>query len=183
MAHSPCLSHFPLLIPLAPLVPFSDPLPLSWNPPCCDRIRPPWSPIACELNPPFPCPCSLTPHSKIPTPRGFLTSKYTLIRTVSRTWLTRSSTGTPCNPPWNFSEVISNPWVNLWDGAGGYWQPSDKFATECQRVKATLGQFTRGSWATLQRKGVVNTLYPSAKEKWRPSRAVVIRWYWIPTCT
>jgi hypothetical protein len=70
--HSPCFivspCAFPLLIPLAPL--FKS-LPLTWNRPCCDRIRPPRSPIACKLNSPSPLPCSYTPHSKIPTPRGF----------------------------------------------------------------------------------------------------------------
>jgi hypothetical protein len=73
MAHSPCFPRFSLLIPFAPLAPLVPlfPFPLSWNPPSCDRIRPPWSPIACKLNSPFPCPCSLAPHSKIPTPRGF----------------------------------------------------------------------------------------------------------------
>ncbi len=89
MAHSPCF-----LSPLAdsPLLPFPIPLYLLGNPPSCDRIRPPWSPIACKLNSPFPFPCSYTPNSKIPTPPGFLTSKYTFIRMASWTWLTRSST-------------------------------------------------------------------------------------------
>ncbi len=63
----PLLYCLPLRIPLAPLF---DSLPLTWNPPCCDRIRPPRSPIACKLNSLFPCPCSLTPHSEILTPRG-----------------------------------------------------------------------------------------------------------------
>ncbi len=34
----PLLYCFPLPIPL---VPHFNPLPLTWNPPCCDRIRPP----------------------------------------------------------------------------------------------------------------------------------------------
>ncbi len=70
MAHSPWfLSPLAdsLLLPLLPLFPF----PLTWNPPSCDRIRPPRSPFACKLNSPSPCPCSLTPHSEIPTPQGF----------------------------------------------------------------------------------------------------------------
>ncbi len=37
---------------------------------------------------------SYTPQLQNPDPPGFLTSKYKLIRTVSRTWLTRSSTST-----------------------------------------------------------------------------------------
>ncbi len=44
---------------------------LTWNPPCCDRIRPPRSQVARKLIFPFPSPGSYTPHSKIPTPRGF----------------------------------------------------------------------------------------------------------------
>ncbi len=43
---------------------------LTWNPPCCDRIRPPRSQVARKLIFPFPSPYSYTPHSKIPTPRG-----------------------------------------------------------------------------------------------------------------
>jgi hypothetical protein len=53
------------------LLPFLTPLYLLGNPPSCDRIRPPWSPVACKLNSPFPSPCPYTPSSKIPTPRGF----------------------------------------------------------------------------------------------------------------
>jgi hypothetical protein len=68
MTYSPCF-FLPLLIPL--LLPFPVPLYLLGNPPSCDRICPPWSPIACKLNSPFPFPCSYTPNSKIPTPRCF----------------------------------------------------------------------------------------------------------------
>ncbi len=85
----PLLFAFPSLH--SPLLPIRLPS-LTWNPPCCDRIRPPRSQVACKLISPFPSPCSYTPHSKIPTPPGFSRSKYTFIRTTSRTWLTRSST-------------------------------------------------------------------------------------------
>ncbi len=64
----PLLFISPCWIPFAPL---SSPLYLLGNPPSCDRIRPPWSPVACKLNSSFPSPCPYTPHSKIPTPRGF----------------------------------------------------------------------------------------------------------------
>ncbi len=73
-------THFPsaLLSPLAsasfcsPFAPFA-PLLLTWNPPCCDRIRPPWPQVARKLTLPFPSPGSFTPHSKILTPRSFPT--------------------------------------------------------------------------------------------------------------
>ncbi len=65
---NPLPFYLPLLIPLCS--PFCSPL-LTWNPPSCDRIRPPWSLVACKLNSSFPSPCPYTPHSKIPTPRGF----------------------------------------------------------------------------------------------------------------
>ncbi len=44
------LYRLPLPIPLTPL---SNPLSLTWNPPCCDRIRPPRSQVACKLTSPF----------------------------------------------------------------------------------------------------------------------------------
>jgi hypothetical protein len=46
----PLLYYLPLLIPFAPL---SNPPSLTWNPPCCDRIRPPRSQVACKLTSPF----------------------------------------------------------------------------------------------------------------------------------
>jgi hypothetical protein len=42
---------FPLLAPLCS--PF-NPLLLTWNPPSCDRIRPPRSQVACKLTSPVP---------------------------------------------------------------------------------------------------------------------------------
>jgi hypothetical protein len=75
------------IIPLAssPLAPLFSPLQLTWNPPCCDRIRPPRSQVACKLTPLFPSPGSYIPLPKIPTPPGFSRSKYTFIRTTLRT--------------------------------------------------------------------------------------------------
>ncbi len=60
-------------IPLAfsPLAPLFSPLQLTWNPPCCDRIRPPRSQVARKLTLLFPSPGSYTPLPKIPTPQGF----------------------------------------------------------------------------------------------------------------
>ncbi len=61
------------IIPLAfsPHAPLFSPLQLTWNPPCCDRIRPPRSQVARKLTPLFPSPGSYTPLPKIPTPQGF----------------------------------------------------------------------------------------------------------------
>ncbi len=51
------------IIPLLPLLPLF-PFPLTWNPPCCDRIRPilPW--VARKLTPVFPSPAHLAPYPK-----------------------------------------------------------------------------------------------------------------------
>jgi hypothetical protein len=45
-----------------------------------------------------------------------------------------------CNVP----KVVSNPLANFLQGVRGYWQPSGKFITGCQRLLATL-------WQILQR--------------------------------
>ncbi len=64
MAHSPCL-YLPLLLPLSsPLYP----LLLTWNPPSCDRNRPPRSQVACKLTPFAPPFTQLSPPSKFPEP-------------------------------------------------------------------------------------------------------------------
>jgi hypothetical protein len=69
MAHPPCFSHFPCSFPFAPLVPFFDPLSLTWNPPSCDRIRPPRSQVDCNLTSPFsPLPLN-PPPSNFPEPQ------------------------------------------------------------------------------------------------------------------
>jgi hypothetical protein len=59
MAHSPffCL---PLQVSLC--LPFL----LTWNPPSCDRIRPPWSQVACKLTPPLSQPFTRTLPLQIP---------------------------------------------------------------------------------------------------------------------
>ncbi len=46
----PLLFTSPCWFPFAPL---SSPLLLTWNPPSCDRIHPPWSQVACKLTSPF----------------------------------------------------------------------------------------------------------------------------------
>ncbi len=63
--HSPCFFS-----PCSPC-PLFSPLQLTWNPPCCDRIRPPHFQVARKLTPLFPSPGSDTPLPKIPTPQGF----------------------------------------------------------------------------------------------------------------
>jgi hypothetical protein len=61
------------IIPLAPLF---NPSQLTWNPPCCDRIRPPRSQVARELTPHFPHPTHVAPYPKSRPPRVFQTQIY-----------------------------------------------------------------------------------------------------------
>ncbi len=65
----PLAFHSPLLTPLCS--PFCSFL-LTWNPPCCNRIRPPWSQVAHKLTSPSSTPFSFPPHSKFPVPRLFM---------------------------------------------------------------------------------------------------------------
>jgi hypothetical protein len=55
------------IIPLLPLFPF----PLTWNPPCCDRIRPPLPWVAHKLTPAFPSSAHLASPTRNPDPLGF----------------------------------------------------------------------------------------------------------------
>jgi hypothetical protein len=65
MAHSPCF-YLPLPIsPFSPLYPFL----LTWNPPSCDRNRPPRSQVACKLTLPCPNLHPNPPPSKFPEPQ------------------------------------------------------------------------------------------------------------------
>ncbi len=68
--------------PLAPLI---CPFPLTWNPPCCDRIRPPLSRVALKLYRLISLTCPCGPSPETPTPWGFSRPKYTFIRTTLRT--------------------------------------------------------------------------------------------------
>jgi hypothetical protein len=61
---------FFLLFSIPLCSPFVSPL-LTWNPPCCDRIRPPRTQVARKLTSPFPLPGSYTPPFQSPDPQGF----------------------------------------------------------------------------------------------------------------
>jgi hypothetical protein len=78
--------RFPLAFYLPLLIPFCSlswsPL-LTWNPPCCDRIRPPWSQVARKLifsSPSLPICSPSVSHSETPTPCGFPKLMRTLLR-------------------------------------------------------------------------------------------------------
>ncbi len=58
------------IIPLLPLLPLFNPAPLTWNPPCCDRIRPPRSRVARKLTPHFPHLAHVA-LTRNPNPQGF----------------------------------------------------------------------------------------------------------------
>jgi hypothetical protein len=66
---------FPLLLsplgdsPLPPLCSPFNPLLLTWNPPSCDRIRPPQSQVAYKLTSPVPTLSPNPPPSKFPEPQ------------------------------------------------------------------------------------------------------------------
>ncbi len=61
----PLLFISPCWFPFVPLCSPLNPLLLTWNPPSCDRIRPPRSQVACKLTSPVP---TLSPN---PTPSKF----------------------------------------------------------------------------------------------------------------
>jgi hypothetical protein len=67
----PLLYYLPLLIPLAPI---SNPPSLTWNPPCCDRIHPPRSQVACKLTSPL---STLSQPSPLQIPRTQVTKRPT----------------------------------------------------------------------------------------------------------
>jgi hypothetical protein len=84
----PLLSVSPFFIPLLPFVSlYLLGILLAVIGSC-----PPRSQVARKLISPFPHSTPYTPHSEIPTPRGFPRLNIQLTKTTSRTWVTRSST-------------------------------------------------------------------------------------------
>jgi hypothetical protein len=82
------LFYLPLLNPFCS--PFESPL-LTWNPPSCDRIRPPWSQVACKLTSPFSTLSQPFPHpSPLQIPGTQITKRLTM--TTSRIRLLLSGT-------------------------------------------------------------------------------------------
>jgi hypothetical protein len=69
MAHSPCFFPSPCWLPLPSLCSPFNPLLLTWNPPSCDRIRPPRSQVACKLTSLAPTLSPNPPPSKFPEPQ------------------------------------------------------------------------------------------------------------------
>jgi hypothetical protein len=62
----PLAFNLPFLLPLSSLL---HPLLLTWNPPSCDRNRPPRSQVACKLTLPCPTLHPNPPPSKFPEPQ------------------------------------------------------------------------------------------------------------------
>ncbi len=69
MAHSPCFFLSPCQFPFVSPCFHFNPLLLTWNPPSCDRIRPPRSQVACKLTSPVPTLSPNPPPSKFPEPQ------------------------------------------------------------------------------------------------------------------
>ncbi len=86
-ALSPCFLS-PCWFPFAPL---SYSLLLTWNPPCCDRIHPPWSQVACKLT---------SPSLVLPTPSPFQIPSTQVIYTPHY-----DNFKTPASPVWNTLNV------------------------------------------------------------------------------
>jgi hypothetical protein len=91
VVQSPCFLLFPFFIPF--WSPFVS-LYLLGTLLAVIGSCPPRSQVACKLISPFPYPSPYTPLSKIPTPWGLPELNMHITKTTSRTWLTRSSTGT-----------------------------------------------------------------------------------------
>ncbi len=88
-----------MIVPLLPLFPF----PLTWNPPCCDRIRPPLPWVARKLTPVFPSPADLAPYPKSRPPG------------VSQTQ-NRHSLGRHCEP-----DPYARLQYSIWKIQGGFF--------------------------------------------------------------
>jgi hypothetical protein len=111
-----------LLIPIPFCSPFVPSL-LTWNPPCCDRIRPPRTQVARKLTSHFP-PLSHIPPIPKSRPPGVPRSKYTFIRTTSRTWLTRSSTVSVHSCHWIVSSVTLSVFQLYLENLTYFWNVS-----------------------------------------------------------
>ncbi len=75
----------------------------------------------------------------------FLTLNFTFFRGIAQRLPLCVQLGQPiCNVP----KVVSNPLANFLHGVRGYWQPSGKFVTGCQRLLAALWQILQRVLAT-----------------------------------
>ncbi len=74
-----------------------------------------------------------------------LTLNFTFFRGIAQRLPLFVQLGQPfCNVP----KLVSNPPANFSHGVWGYWQPSGKFVTGCQRLLATLWQILQRVLAT-----------------------------------
>jgi hypothetical protein len=164
--------RFPLILfPLVDslLFPLSwSPL-LTWNPPCCDRIRSPWSQVARKLISPFPSLpiCSPSaPHSEIPTPWGFPELMRPFTRTTLQHWLLG-----PAQERWRVLTVIRMagwaplPWAwpdKLWVGrvrcSAHMWQFSWSMGTEREGICVCAWQLAQVSMFLIGVKALLNTI-------------------------
>jgi hypothetical protein len=102
----PLAFYLPLLIPFCPL---SDPSLLTWNPPSCDRIRPPWSQVACKLTSPFPTLSPIPPPFQIPRTQAI--KCLTMMTSGIRRLLSRAIPNSKALPLYRYH--ICNPVVHL----------------------------------------------------------------------
>jgi hypothetical protein len=144
MAQSPCF-----LSPLAdsPFAPPSSPLDLLGNPPSCDRIRPPWSQVACKLTSPFPTLSPIPSPFKFPEPRLLSASL----------WRPQES-GFSCPEqfmPYNsieptmYTNTSVYPWCNIFEISWKWWSNLSKKIFYVQKYSSALTLYNDYLWFSI----------------------------------